>query len=98
MKVHQYLPSYASMAPLKAEVGSFGELMSLPFVAIWTKLPNRFFRFSRYTHSRDLILLMVDLDEGRTWRVVAFLSGLDHHQMVRGLPEWKSHLPPWVAL
>ena len=90
MKVRQHIPNFFSgFEPQEAEVDSLEELQALEFIQRWTIEPS-FYRFSierNYHPETQTHLLMAEMDQGKKWWVVAYLSGaadrLEH------LPEWR---------
>ncbi len=90
MKVRQHIPASwdSALREAVAEVNSMEELLALEFVQRWTTDPS-FYRFSAsietYTDN-NCHLLMAEMDEGKKWWVVAYLTGPT--DLIEHLPKW----------
>ncbi len=94
MKVRQHIPDSWDSASREAvaEVDSLEELLALEFVDRWTADPH-FYRFSvswNFGGADKCYLLMAEMDEGKKWWVVAYLSGETDllQDLLQHLPEW----------
>lgn len=89
MKVRQHIPNFfTGFEPVEAEINSLEELVGLEFIERWTNDPG-FYRFSLerdYHRQSQTHLLMGELDAGKRWYVVAYLTG--EPSVLRHLPEW----------
>lgn len=89
MKVCQHIPNFFSGFPREvAEIDSLEDLQALEFVRRFTSAPE-FHRLSlhrNYDPESQTHLLMSELDEGKRWYVVAYLSG--DPSVLGQLPEW----------
>jgi hypothetical protein len=88
--VCQHRPGFVDGDPAQAtEVASMAEVLTLPWVAQWEKLPG-FFRWSISWEDRRgtlPVLLMAETNGGREWYVAALVYGL----------AWTNVLPAWEA-
>lgn len=80
------------MVPEVAEVFSRGELELLGFVNAWMNKPD-FHRLSVGSFLLGVMpdgayTLMAELDGGRIWWVLAYLSGSDAKDIVSQFPKW----------
>lgn len=82
MKVRQHIPGFISgVEPEEAEVASTEDLLALPWVARIEKMPG----FHRWVKNRGFNgrwNLMIEVDEGKSWWVIAYVTG----DLL--LPEW----------
>jgi hypothetical protein len=90
IKAKQHIPSWAfdSRDPPSpsAEVATVDELLEVKWIRSWRKHP----KFYRYSVSRSIPTrphLMVELDDGREWWVLAYLNDAP---ALSSLPEWKA--------
>jgi hypothetical protein len=85
-KVVQHVPGCVDIDPEDIERAEFNtqeELLAIPWIARWAEKKN----FHRFSISKSKIdnHLMAELDEGRVWWVVGYLSDREH----LSLPIWK---------
>lgn len=87
IKLRQYVPSFAEFKANTATVSSVAEMLALPWVNAWAKMPE----FHRWSYKDRL--LMAERDGGKKWWIVAMIEEGD--VPAAELPDWVP--PPYQA-
>lgn len=83
MRYTQYRPAFFDGFDAEnGEVSTLAELLAVPFIASWGEEPS-FHRFSVSEYESGKHTLLCELQEGRTWFVVAWVS-----EPFDELPRW----------
>jgi hypothetical protein len=91
IRVTQHLPGYVDTkdGPEHHAVLNTRELLALPFIARWREGPE----FHRFSISRERDLLLCELNGGRRWWVMAYLTA-DNPTELLDLPVWRAPETP----